>query len=206
MTESPEMPKYLKTSQRQYPKLEKSASLWINGKRPQKPYLPDRVNGVSKEFPKNLKIKDELINRITNPNPFLDEEVVISQKKYFSHEYSKVIKNTPARARFITPPPDIAAFTHRVKLLKNAELACQKFSETPSLVDPKIFNSDNLRYFSSFNVSNKKDSPISKSVMRVPQKNVEVYDCILNNTRTLKPPDIVLEANTPFEAKYFSVF
>lgn len=66
-------------------------------------------------------------------------------------------------------------------------------------------NANCLRLYQDYNI---KESILPKKTnyLSIPQKSVQVYDCINNTTKVVKPPYIQLEKYSNFKDNYYKAF
>jgi len=85
--------------------------------------------------------------------------------------------------------------SHIVKLLRNID----KSSLTP--VSPKVPSNPilPLNKFQEFSI---KDSESNSPVIKIPQKEAVLYDCVKNTEKTVKPPDIIIGQYSPYKDHY----
>ncbi len=217
MHESSEMPKYLKVSTTAHRHGEPTLPLlWLNGKAPQKLLFPDRVTGmlphlyhtigVSNEFPLQLKTDRELVNKITKPNPFVDEAQVIRARKSSVERFRISLRQSSLKTEIVHDTVETHSPSHVVKLLRNSKPFPGTGHTIGTMVaaDQTAHDAVSLGRFQEFHIQ-EAESPTYRACIRVPQKDAVIYDCIRNEQKVVRPPDIVLGVYSPYKDNYKSL-
>jgi hypothetical protein len=211
MRESKEMPRYLKVSTTMHKDVgDHTAQLWLNGKTPQKVYFPEQVGGisardcdcigVSRDFPERLKVAKELINRKTDSNTNLDEREVLKKRQDDIERYKEVLRRSPLKGQVLKDSVETHSPTHLVKLQRNVDNKCRAYVEHGGTINPEVHDSRTLQKFQDFHIS-EAGTPALTRCLKLPQKQTAIYDCIRNETRVIKPPDLIVNAYSPYKDK-----
>lgn len=147
-----------------------------------------------------MKLKKELISRITDFDPFVNEEEILKLKKQKIEEFKKKIRVSQEKIQMDRKNAPDNIISHITKLLRNKDPNCLPYLEHNKMLDPNVQNLGSFGDLQNFRIQDS-CSPSDTTCVKVPQKSMEIYNCILEQTKIVKPPNITLESYSPFRAK-----